>query len=152
MCSRPESRIAAAFQRTLDTLAALKLDVVHVAMYSPRPGTVSAKLLPDDVPAEEKKRRLDAVNQLQEEIVADINAQLLGRTLEVLVEEKQRGRWRGRTRTNKLVFFEDSGDIDWKGQLVEMEITWTGPWSLRGSLPGQKALTPETSVLLPLTA
>ncbi|GAB4433152.1 MAG: tRNA (N6-isopentenyl adenosine(37)-C2)-methylthiotransferase MiaB [Anaerolineae bacterium] len=142
----------AAFQRTLDTLAELKLDVVHVAMYSPRPGTVSAKLLPDDVPSEEKKRRLDAVNQLQEEVVADINAQLLGRTVEVLVEEKQRGRWRGRTRTNKLVFFEDSGDTDWKGQLVELEITWTGPWSLRGSLPGQKALTPETSVLLPLTA
>ncbi len=142
----------AAFQRTLDTLAELKLDVVHVAMYSPRPGTVSAKLLPDDVPAEEKKRRLDAVNQLQEEVVADINAQLLGRTVEVLVEEKQRGRWRGRTRTNKLVFFEDHSDTDWQGQLVELEITWTGPWSLRGSLPGQKALTPETSVLLPLTA
>jgi tRNA-2-methylthio-N6-dimethylallyladenosine synthase len=144
----------AQFQRTLDTLAELKLDVCHSAMYSPRPGTVSAKIMPDDVPAAEKKRRLDAVNQLQEEIVADINSKLLGRTLEVLVEEKQKGRWRGRTRTNKLVFFEDEQEQrDWQGQLVEVEITWTGPWSLRGTLPGQKVLDAEDErMLIPLMA
>jgi len=130
----------AQFQRTLDTLAELKLDVCHVAMYSPRPGTVSAKILPDDVPPDEKKRRLDAVNELQERIVADINAELLGQTMEVLVEEKQRGRWRGRTRSNKLVFFEDETNTNWQGKLVNLEITWTGPWSLRGTLPGQKPL------------
>ncbi|MCB9109399.1 MAG: tRNA (N6-isopentenyl adenosine(37)-C2)-methylthiotransferase MiaB [Anaerolineales bacterium] len=138
----------AQFQRTLDTLAELKLDVVHVAMYSPRPGTVSGKIMADDVPPEEKKRRLDAVNDLQEGIVAEINAGLLGRTLEVLVEEKQRGRWRGRTRTNKLVFFEDNSDKDWRGELVDLEITWTGPWSLRGSLPGQQPLVPDDQPLM----
>jgi tRNA-2-methylthio-N6-dimethylallyladenosine synthase len=143
----------AQFQRTLDTLAELKLDVCHSAMYSPRPGTVSSKVMADDVPPTEKKRRLDALNALQEEIVAEINAGLLGRTLEVLVEEKQRGRWRGRTRTNKLVFFEDESDRDWQGQLVKLEITWTGPWSLRGTLPGQKALTAtDERMLLPLLA
>ncbi len=128
------------FQRTLDTLAELKLDVCHVAMYSPRPGTVSSKLMADDMPEEEKKRRLDAVNDLQEQIVAEINSKLLGRTMEILVEGKQKGRWKGRTRTNKLVFFEDTSAKDWLGQLVDLEITWTGPWSLRGKLPGQKAL------------
>jgi tRNA-2-methylthio-N6-dimethylallyladenosine synthase len=117
-------------------------------MYSPRPGTVSSKILLDDVPPAEKKRRLDAVNELQEQIVSDINARLLGRTLEVLVEEKNRGRWRGRTRTNKLVFFEDDSDKNWQGQLAEVEITWTGPWSLRGTLPGQKPLSPENEPLL----
>ncbi len=143
----------AQFQRTLDTLAELKLDVCHVAMYSSRPGTVSSKVMEDDVPPEEKKRRLDAVNQLQEEIVADINAKLLGRTMEVLVESKQKGRWRGRTRTNKLVFFEDNSAKDWTGQLVDLEITWTGPWSLRGTLPGHKPLNAEDErMLLPLMA
>lgn len=143
----------AQFQATLDTLAELKLDVCHVAMYSPRPGTVSAKMLPDDVPAEEKKRRLDAVNTLQEQIVADINARLLGQTVEILVEEKQRGRWKGRTRTNKLVFFEDELGRDWHGQLAEVEITWTGPWSLRGTLPGQTPLAVEDdSMAIPLLA
>jgi tRNA-2-methylthio-N6-dimethylallyladenosine synthase len=140
----------AQFQRTLDWLADLKLDVCHSAIYSPRPGTVSAKLRPDDVPPEEKKRRLDAVNTLQEQIVADINAQLLGQTVEILVEEKQRGRWRGRTRTNKLVFFEDHSGRDWQSQLVQLEITWTGPWSLRGSLPGQAPLK-VTDEPLPLS-
>ena len=143
----------AQFQRTLDTLAELKLDVCHSAMYSPRPGTVSTKLMPDNVSPEEKKQRLDRLNALQEEIVADINSRLLGQTMEVLVEEKQRGRWRGRTRTNKLVFFEDESDRDWKGKLVDVEITWTGPWSLRGTLPGQKALNAEDErMILPLLA
>jgi len=142
----------AQFQRTLDTLAELKLDVCHVAMYSPRPGTVSSKMLPDNVPPEEKKRRLDAVNDLQEQIVADINAKLLGRTVEVLVEEKDRSRWRGRTRTNKLVFFVDETHQDWRGKLVEMEITWTGPWSLRGVLPGQKPIDVTTPMTIPLVA
>lgn len=143
----------AQFQATLDTLADLKLDVCHVAMYSPRPGTVSSKILLDDVPAAEKKRRLDAVNDLQEQIVADINARLLGRTVEVLVEEKNKGRWKGRTRTNKLVFFEDESGRDWQGQLAEVEITWTGPWSLRGTLPGQKKLVAtDEPLLMPLMA
>lgn len=144
---------AAQFQKSLDYLAELKLDVCHVAMYSPRPGTVSNKILPDDVPAEEKKRRLDAINELQEQIVAEINGTLLGQTMEVLVEEKQRGRWRGRTRTNKLVFFEDDSDTDWRGQLVDVEISWTGPWSLRGTLPGQQLLNLENDrMLIPLMA
>ena len=105
------------------------------------------------MPAEEKKRRLEAVNALQEQIVADINARLLGRTMEILVEEKQRGRWKGRTRTNKLVFFEDETGQDWQGRLVELEITWTGPWSLRGTLPGQKALdATDERMLIPLVA
>jgi tRNA-2-methylthio-N6-dimethylallyladenosine synthase len=125
------------FQRTLDWLAELKLDVCHVAMYSPRPGTVSAKIMGDDVPSEEKKRRLDAVNELQEQIVAEINARLLGRPVEILVEEKHKGRWKGRTRTNKIVFFDDDSGHNWQGHLVKVEITWTGPWSLRGALPGQ---------------
>jgi tRNA-2-methylthio-N6-dimethylallyladenosine synthase len=142
----------AQFQRTLDWLAELRLDVCHVAMYSPRPGTVSSKIMADDVPPEEKKRRLDAVNALQEQIVADINARLLGRTVEILVEEKHRGRWKGRTRTNKLVFFEDEGGADWQGQLVNVEITWTGPWSMRGVLPGQQPLVPQIEpAVIPLS-
>ncbi len=45
------------FQRTYDLLAELKLDKAHLAMYSPRPGTVSERRMADDVPPEEKKRR-----------------------------------------------------------------------------------------------
>jgi tRNA-2-methylthio-N6-dimethylallyladenosine synthase len=119
------------FQGTLDLLAELKMDVCHVAMYSPRPGTASARM-EDDVPAEEKKRRLDAVNDLQEAIVADINRRLLGQRVEVLVEEEHKGKWKGRTRTNKLVFFAKADGQDRRGQRVDVEVTWTGPWSMQG--------------------
>jgi tRNA-2-methylthio-N6-dimethylallyladenosine synthase len=125
----------AQFQATLDILAELKMDVCHSAMYSPRPGTVSAKMMDDDIPAEEKKRRLDAVNRLQEEVVAEINSHYAGQTVKVLVENNHKGKWRGRTRTNKLVFFED--DMDRQGQLVQVNIEWAGPWSMRGTLVGK---------------
>jgi tRNA-2-methylthio-N6-dimethylallyladenosine synthase len=105
--------------------------MVHIAAYSPRPGTASARWV-DDVPPEEKERRRQALESLQERIVGEINAQLLGQTVEILVEEKHRERWKGRTRSNKLVFFEN--DADWRGQLTQVKITWTGPWSLIGEV------------------
>ena len=118
------------FMNTYDLLREIRFDVVHVAAYSPRPGT-AANRLPDDVPLQEKERRRKAVEELQRQIAGEINALLLGQTIEVLVGERHKGKWRGRTRTNKLVFFEDEGD--WRGKLVQVQITWTGPWSMQGS-------------------
>jgi tRNA-2-methylthio-N6-dimethylallyladenosine synthase len=96
------------FQHTLDLLEEIRFDVVHVAAYSPRPGTLSYKW-EDDVPLEEKKRRLHAVEQVQERIARELNAPYVGRTEEVLIEAHQvaggQHQWRGRTRSNKLVFF-----------------------------------------------
>ena len=89
------------------------------------------------MPSEEKERRRKALESLQERIVGEINSQLLGQAVEVLVEEKRRDRWKGRTRTNKLVFFED--DADWRGRLAQVRITWAGPWSLIGEVVTQTA-------------
>lgn len=121
------------FQRTYDLLAELKLDKAHLARYSPRPHTLSARTMPDDVPDEEKRRRHQALEQLQAEIVAQINQRYLGKVVSVLVEDLHKGRWRGRTPQNKLVFFDDSAN--WRGKIAEVEITWTGPWSMQGRLP-----------------
>lgn len=136
------------FQATLDILAELKMDVCHSAMYSPRPGTVSAKIMPDDVSPEEKKRRLDAVNDLQEEIVSEINSRYLDQTVEVLVERNHKGKWRGRTRTNKLVFFEDPENR--QGQLVDIDIAWAGPWSMRGTVAGAHHHIEDTTPVISL--
>lgn len=125
----------AQFQGTYDLLADLKLDKAHLAMYSPRPNTVSARRMEDDVPAEVKKARFDALNDLMGRILAEKNAAYLGQTVEVLVEEQHKGKWRGRTPQNKLVFFEDAGR-DWRGQVAQVEVTWTGPWSMQARLPG----------------
>lgn len=122
------------YEATYRLLEELRFDMVHVAAYSPRPGTPAARL-PDDVSPEEKERRRKAVDDLQERIVGEINAQLLGQTVEVLVEERHKGKWRGRTRTNKLVFF-DVDDRDWTGELVQVRITRTGAWSMQGEVQG----------------
>ena len=122
----------AAFMNTYDTLAELKLDVAHLARYSPRPGTYSARLLPDDVPAEEKMRRFRALEDLQKEVVGSLNAAYLGQSIPVLFEGKSKNRWRGRTPTNRLVFVETDQDL--LGQELDVKIDWTGPWSLLGQL------------------
>lgn len=133
------------FQHTYDLLAELRLDKAHLARYSPRPNTVSARRMVDDVPDDEKKRRHQLLEQLQTVVVAEINQHYLGQTVQVLVEEQHKGKWRGRTPQNKLVFFEAEGDR--RGELVDVEITWTGPWSMQGRLPSVQPENPPLVVL-----
>ena len=123
----------AQFMDTYELLADLKLDKAHLARYSPRPHTVSERRMEDDVSEEEKKRRHQMLEELQAQVVGEINQQYLGQTIPVLVEGEHKGKWRGRTPQNKLVFFED--DAAWQGQVVDIEITWTGPYSMQGRLP-----------------
>lgn len=133
------------FQATYDLLAELRLDVAHLARYSSRPGTVAARRMADDVSDAEKERRFRALEELQSQVAAEINGRLVGRTVEVLVETRHpaarqgapdgrppppRDRWKGRTRTNKLVFFDSAEDL--RGRLVPVRVEWAGPWSLVG--------------------
>lgn len=120
------------FMQTYRLLEELKLDVAHLARYSTRPGTVAARRMTDDVPEAEKMRRFRLLEELQEKVVAEINAGYLGRETAVLFEEKVKKRWKGRTPTNKLVFVESEEDL--RGQLRPVKINWTGPWSMIGEL------------------
>ncbi len=129
----------AQFEQTTTLLRDLRLDKVHVAKYSPRPQTVSARTMDDDVPEEEKERRRKAVDEQQAQIVAEINRRYLGQIVPVLVEDQHNGKWRGRTPQNKLVFFQDDSR-DRQGQLVDVEIAWTGSWWMQGRLPGSPAI------------
>src|SRR5207249_1448731 len=108
---------------------------------SARPGTRAAAMEEDPalaVPEGEKQARRVELERLQERIATERNAQLLGRTVEVLVEGEHKGKWRGRTPGNKLVFFADPRD--WNGRLAQVTITHTGSWSLQGTLAAQGAL------------
>src|SRR5438128_1990218 len=93
----------AQFARTLDVLEQLRFDKVHVAAYSPRPGTIAWRHMEDTVPQAEKMRRLHAVEALQERVGSEINARLVGTVQEVLVEGEKDGVLTGRNRGNKLV-------------------------------------------------
>lgn len=120
------------FLRTVALLEKVRFDTVHVAAYSPRPGTAAARLA-DSVPIAEKKRRLQIVETLQEGIAAEINARLVGQAVEVLVEQRKGEKWEARTRTNKIVHFTDEADL--LGQLVKVLVEKSSPWSLQGKLP-----------------
>jgi tRNA-2-methylthio-N6-dimethylallyladenosine synthase len=140
------------FQHTLDLLEEVRFDVVHVAAYSVRPGTVAARW-EDDIPLAEKKLRLHAVEEIQSHIAFELNQQLLSKVEEVLVEEVNnthgRQQWKGRNRINKWVFFpqpgeELPGDAQTRaetiqaaykitpGDLVKVRIERATSWSLQG--------------------
>ena len=118
----------------------LRFDKVHGAAYSTRPGTIAARTMEDDVPQDEKQRRLKGLETLQESILTDINSAYLHDKVQVLAENRKRGSWTGRTRGNKLVYFdlpetaECVAEPDLTGNLVDVRITRTGPWSLAGVL------------------
>jgi tRNA-2-methylthio-N6-dimethylallyladenosine synthase len=120
------------FEHSLSLVQEMRFDVVHVAAYSPRPGTIAWREYQDNIPAEVKKERLNKIEELQAAIASEINSQLQGKEVEVLVEGQKKGKWFGRTRSNKLVFFEDAGD--WLGQLARIQIEKTSPWSLGGQI------------------
>ena len=119
------------FERSLDLVSDLRFDKVHCAAYSTRKGTIADRTMADDVGSDEKTRRRERLDSLQESIQKDLNSKLLGQELEVLVENRHRGKWQGRTRSNKLVYFQD--EVDFQGQLVRVKITKTSPWSLQGT-------------------
>lgn len=121
------------FEETVGMLEEIKFDTVHVAAYSPRSGTSASREHEDNIPAEIKKERLNQIEEIQTSIAANINSTLVGKTLEVLVEGKKNSKCFGRTRSNKLVFFD--GDDNCLGRLVDVTIVKTSAWALQAKSP-----------------
>jgi len=117
------------FRQTLELLEEVRFDKVHVAAYSPRPGTIAWRKLPDDVPPEVKAERLHRVEQLEARISLELNERYVGTVQEILVEGVRGGQPFGRTRTGKLVHLDAPARV---GELVEVRIEHAGPFALRG--------------------
>jgi tRNA-2-methylthio-N6-dimethylallyladenosine synthase len=124
------------FRNTVRLLEELRFDKVHVAAYSPRPGTIAWRTMEDDVPHDVKMERLHVVEQVQERIAGEINAALRGQDVEVLVEGQKDGKHFGRTRSGKLVHFTGGCAA---GDMVDVHIEKTSPWSLQGRLQRVKS-------------
>ena len=119
------------YENSLDLIRELKFDKVHCAAYSTRPGTIADRTMVDDVPQDEKSRRLKEVDSVQEDILRHINSELVGNELEVLVEGQKNGRWQSRTRTDKIVFFDhDNVKI---GDVVSVTVESSTAWSLQAT-------------------
>ena len=98
-------------------------------------GEKSAKIR-KEIREEVKKERLQIINDTQEEIVTVINSGLKEKMQEVLVEGRKKGKWFGRYRNDKLVFF--TNDDMRAGQVVDVKITETSPWYLEGSIHNEQ--------------
>ena len=132
------------FESTLQLVRDIKFDKVHSAAYSTRKGTIADRKMIDNVPEEIKKERLRQSNDEQEGISTEINSRVLGECHEVLVEGTKDGRWFGRNRNDKLVFF-DSTETE-KGDMTIVKIEETSPWFLQGSLYNTKNGSPDNPI------
>ena len=120
-----------AFLNTRRLIEEIEFDVVHLAMYSPRPGTFAATRMPDDVPAAEKLRRLNDLLALQRQIAARKTARWVGKDVEVLVEGRDElGRTYGRIRQGKRAIVMGRGE---PGELVTIRVVLATAGQLTGA-------------------
>ena len=123
------------FEQTLDLLATVQYDSIFGFKYSRRPNTPALQL-DDQIPEEEKSRRLTIVQERQREIQIRKNAAYVGAVEECLIEgfNKATGQWMGRTTQHKMVNFLRLGETDLAGSYVPVRVTRAGPNSLVGEL------------------
>ena len=123
------------FAETLSLTAAVRYHSMFSFKYSPRPNTLALKRMPDDVPEDEKTRRIVELQALQRDIQGGLYREAIGRVEPVLVDARSRRRdWElsGRTSGNTIVNF--AGQADWIGRIVPVRITGANPNSLRGEV------------------
>jgi len=129
----------AAFLNTRRLIEDIQFDVVHLAMYSPRPGTYAAAKMPDDVPGGEKLRRLNDLLALQRQIAAQKTARWLGRDVEVLIEGRDElGRPYGRIRQGKRAVVLSGAALE-AGRLVVVRVIQASAGQLTGTVVGARA-------------
>lgn len=130
------------FEDTLSLTREARFHSMFSFKYSPRPNTLADKRMPDDVPEEEKTRRIVTLQALQRDIQTEIHAALVGRTVDVLIDSASRRRdteLSGRTSQNTVVNLP--GSADWIGRTVPVRIERAGP----NSVWGQAVQTSETA-------
>jgi tRNA-2-methylthio-N6-dimethylallyladenosine synthase len=124
------------FAATVSLVDAVGFEGLFVFTYSPRPGTTALRLA-DDVPEEEKLRRLQILNERQQRAQARLNAGWVGRVERVLVDaaDAEKGRISGRTPHFRIVHAD--GPAHLVGRTVDVEILGSGANSLTGRILGQ---------------
>jgi tRNA-2-methylthio-N6-dimethylallyladenosine synthase len=123
------------FEETLSLTRRVGFSSMFSFKYSQRPNTLAAKRLPDDIPEEEKGRRLAELQDLQREIQWSLHRAAVGRTFDVLIDSRSRRRpheLAGRTTGNAVV--NVPGEPGWLGRTVAVTVRRAGPNSLWGEV------------------
>ena len=118
------------FRQTLDLFSVVRFDMAYLAEYSPRKGTVSEKMMKDDVPKAEKTRRWRLLNDVLRSTSFEKNREYEGRTVKVLVESLKNGLLSGKTDTFKPVLFRGAQKLI--GKVVSVTVTKGKEWVLEG--------------------
>jgi tRNA-2-methylthio-N6-dimethylallyladenosine synthase len=121
------------FEETLSLTRLARFQSMFSFKYSPRPSTLAEKRLPDDVPEEEKTRRIVELQSVQREIQTALNQALVGTTVDVLVDAASRRRetdLSGRTSQNVVVNLP--GPADWIGRAAAVRVERAGAHSVWG--------------------
>ncbi|HBG22502.1 MAG TPA: tRNA (N6-isopentenyl adenosine(37)-C2)-methylthiotransferase MiaB, partial [Peptococcaceae bacterium] len=124
------------FQDTLDLMKQVKFDAAFTFLYSPRQGTPAEKM-GEQISQDIKKDRMARLTGMQNKITLEHNQALENKVVEVLVEGRSKRvpeRWSGRTRTNKIVVFDEPDELVLTGKLVDVQITCARTWNLAGTL------------------
>jgi len=121
--------------QTLSLMREVGFDTAFMFKYSERPGTRASKVYPDNVPEEEKVRRLNEIIALQNQLSYESNQREIGKTVEVLVEgfsKRSHDDMYGRTGTYKTVVFPRQGRHI--GELVNVKILEASAATLKGCI------------------
>lgn len=130
------------FEETLDVVKQVKFDMSYMFKYSEREGTIAKRKFVDDVPEEEKSRRLVELVELQTKISLEQNLSKIGQVFEVLIEntsKKSKLELCGRSHCGRMVVFPipagESLDLqDWLGKTVHIKIGSATSATLRGEI------------------
>lgn len=121
------------YHLTLDVVRDIRYDAAFMFRYSVREGTWAAENLVDDVPEEEKLRRLRELINLQKQIAFKVNQTEIGRVRSVLVDGTSRRDdtvWKGKTEGNKTILIESQRHL--LGDIVPIRVTRADSWTLHG--------------------
>lgn len=124
------------FEQTLDAVRRIRYDSAFMFRYSVRPGTTASRYA-DDVPDDEKIRRLKKLIAIQQEISAEENQRELNQVRSCVIEGNSRrdpSRQRARTEGNKTVIYDGNGSGP--GSIVPIRITAADAFTLHGELVG----------------
>ena len=123
-------------KETLSIIEWAKYSMSYMFFYSERPGTLAAKKYADDIPLEVKKRRLQEIVKLQNNISLQHNQKDVGKTFKVLIEgdsKKSADDFKGRNSQNKMLVFPKKQDLK-PGDYVYVKVTSVTSATLKGEL------------------
>lgn len=121
------------FADTMEVMEKARFEMAFLAQYSPREGTVSAKMK-DDVPKSEKVKRERILTAILAKTAYEKNKRLVGKKIRVLIDSRKKEKWYGRTDGYKVVEIPAEAKTDLLGRFCEVKITRASAWKLVGKL------------------